>query len=141
MSYWKYPAAALGLIVGVMLAGLCRAETVLPMTDTQQTLLIVQKAIEYEKWIAGVPEADEGDASYFIGFCSGVCQFCGDAGVFVPHEVTDAQMTAVIVNYLKAHPERWNRPPALLVFDALAAAWPNAQPHEPFADHPRPVSR
>jgi len=66
------------------------------------------------------------EAGMFLGFVGGVYDatrhMYGDKD-----NVILGQIRAVVTNYLKAHPERWNEPAADLVIDALKEAFPKDQ--------------
>jgi hypothetical protein len=42
----------------------------------------------------------------------------------IPHKVNIDEMSAVFVKYLNANPEKWHKPAATLLIDALSRAFP-----------------
>ena len=72
--------------------------------------------------------ADQVDAGMFLGFVVGVADtgeaLVGDKFYALPENPTAGQLCAVVSKYLKEHPEKWTRPAAWLVLDALTEAFP-----------------
>lgn len=83
---------------------------------------------EYEKAIGGATdrEAKFDDAGRFEGYVLGVYEASGNYGQIkynVTAKTTVNQILAVVIKYLKAHPEIWHKSANYLVVEALADAF------------------
>ena len=59
----------------------------------------------------------------FVGYAQGVGDSM-DPILCTPSGVTGGQVFAIIGNYLKAHPEKWNESGSEIIFKALIEAYP-----------------
>ena len=80
--------------------------------------------IEYQK---SNPPGNQFAVGFYMGFVLGVSRVLFEPFEVVsfPEGVSNAQILAVVGKYLDEHPEKWNEESEMLVFDALAEAWPN----------------
>ncbi|CZT29861.1 putative secreted protein [Pseudomonas cerasi] len=60
----------------------------------------------------------------FIGYVIGITELGSGILFCPPSNVTHGQSGAIVVKYLRAHPEDWNWPAATLVTEALKKAYP-----------------
>jgi hypothetical protein len=84
---------------------------------------------------------DDGDPTFSKGFCAGFVSGVMDGIVYMevrrvksisevrlpyclPEQVNNGQIIAVFVKYLKANPEQWHEPAAVLLVDSLSGAFP-----------------
>lgn len=85
---------------------------------------------ELQGWLADSETA--GDLSYkqsygtgiFRGYVSGVVDVGNDILFCTGGGVTRGQYTAVVIKYIKEHPEEWNLPASQLVTNGLKKAFP-----------------
>lgn len=72
---------------------------------------------------------DEGvTEAYANGYCFGVLTTAAeildsDGQIHFPEGASFVQIQKIVVNYLNAHPEDWQKPASLLVKRALKQAW------------------
>lgn len=84
---------------------------------------LVKRMREYEKDQRGDSAANYASVVTFQGYVSGV--FDAYSGVvFCAPNVTVGQVSALVVQYVNAKPERWTENGAVLVTDALKQAFP-----------------
>lgn len=74
-------------------------------------------------------EADQrGDATYKIGVTTGYVMGVADsvAGILqcYPASATVMQTKQIVYNYMKSHPESWNKSADQIIIDALKRTWP-----------------
>lgn len=71
------------------------------------------------------------DIAWFDGFVMGVAQ-TGDIRFWcLPARYSGRQVSAVVSNYIQAHPEKWTDQPVQLAGDALAGSFPCAKSSTP----------
>lgn len=61
---------------------------------------------------------------YFTGYIVGVAEMLDGLIICVPSGVKVGQLRGIVQKYIKANPEKWNRPAGELVLDALKPAFP-----------------
>jgi hypothetical protein len=72
---------------------------------------------------------DEGvSEAYAQGYCFGVLTTAAeildsDGQIHFPDGASFPQIQKIVMNYLNAHPEEWQKPASLLVKQALKQAW------------------
>jgi len=81
---------------------------------------------------ADAPRARNADeavsAAYGQGYCFGVLTTVAelldsDGKIHFPDGASFGQTQKIVMNYLNAHPEEWQKPASLLVTKALRQAW------------------
>jgi hypothetical protein len=111
MNYRKCLAA------GLMLAATLAMPSSVKGADGNE---LMKWAVEHEK-----DQITTTDSAYqagrFLGYVTGVWEM---SSVFSPPNVTNGQLCAVVIKYLRAHPEKWNEPGSSIVIDAIREAWP-----------------
>lgn len=81
-----------------------------------------EKMKEYEKAEQKTPNTSYFDTGVWVGFIAGVYDANAEK-IAAPGNFKLSQAMAIVANYLKAHPERWSEPAAMLVKDALVDAF------------------
>ena len=88
---------------------------------------LVKSIPEYEKAEARDPSTDYQTAAMIKWYTLGVVDtlLAADSKAFkLPPNVKTNQVVAVVVKFLKEHPERWNESAVLLVAAALTKSFP-----------------
>jgi len=78
---------------------------------------------DYELLEAKSPDADMKNAFFYAGYVAGISDAYNDL-ICKPENTQLGQLWGVVAKYLKAHPERWNRPASELILVALQDAYP-----------------
>jgi hypothetical protein len=84
---------------------------------------LVEAMRQYEKAEMKDRDADYSRAWEYRGYVVGVHD-ATDLMHGSQEHVTALQICAIVANYLKAHPEKWNEPASDLVVEALKQAFP-----------------
>ena len=80
---------------------------------------------EEKRLETGDIKADVYNAGIYVGFVTGLSLLFRNASKSsVPDDVTNDQISVVVVNYLEKHPEEWHLPAYEIVIRAMQAAWP-----------------
>ena len=79
---------------------------------------------EHEKAESSDPGTDYVNASRYSGYVTGVADTLNGIAVCLGHDTTVRQVTAIVTEYMNAHPEEWTHPAAILVSKALQQAFP-----------------
>ncbi len=77
-------------------------------TDKDDIIKAYVEAVEFSKYISGVFDGVELRES------------------FIRTAITTDQLCAVVINYLRNHPERWGEGANVLIYSAVSEAWPGA---------------
>lgn len=112
MNYRKCLAAGLMIAATVAMPRFANA------TDGNQ---LMEYAREYEK-LDQDPTIKSYRQGWFMGFVSGVWN--ASPAAITPRGVMLGQVCAVVIKYLKAHPEKWNEAAFFLVISAIRESWP-----------------
>lgn len=65
-------------------------------------------------------DADGLDAGVFIGFVYGVAQAYNGVLICIPEATQVGQIGAIVTEYLKNNPEKWNKAANYIVLEALS---------------------
>jgi len=83
------------------------------------------QAIEYQKLIKGVQDANSLVAGMFVGFIKGVTDTTFNTGLYcLSNNITTGKDDEMVANYLEKHPEKWNQPAVDIVVKAMQEAYP-----------------
>ena len=63
-------------------------------------------------------------SGYFDGYVNGVADFSGNVLWCPPQNVKAGQLSKIVANYLRAHPERLHKGAETLVIEALSGPFP-----------------
>lgn len=95
-----------------------------PAPSTPQSWYTFQKDFSFAE-MCRTEERDAAQLSWCRGYISGVLEGLLSYRVLcTPEGFTGAQGTAIVRNYLNAHPDRWHHAPASLIVAAMREALP-----------------
>lgn len=63
---------------------------------------------------------------FFTGYVSGVIDACNGMFLLIPPNVTVGQLSSIVEKYLRENPERRNLAGAVVVYHAIATAFPES---------------
>lgn len=69
-------------------------------------------------------DGDFGNASNFNGYIWGIADAYGDVVFCIPDGIQTGQLGAIVTQYLKSHPERWNEEASWIVLSAFKPVFP-----------------
>lgn len=79
---------------------------------------------QHEVWAAHETGANAYEAGAFVGYVAGAADALNGSVICAPKGTTLAQTQTVVTDYLKKHPDQWEKPAKALVLTALKQAYP-----------------